>query len=202
MDSPSIHEAVAKATPNVTDLLDRHANWCAQMCRNVPSPSTEMFRNVPSNGATNGGDCSKMFPDVPEGSRMFHHTENGGTNPSVYRPRERPLTERQHACARLLVQGCGTLDIAHHLGVEHHTIARWKRNAAFQLELGRLRAMCTASAVTHPKRSAPATPPAPPSRGSAPALVRMTRAEIEQEDRECEAMVARALAARAAQKGG
>jgi len=133
---------------------------------------------------------------------MFHHTENGGTNPSVYRPRERPLTERQHACARLLVQGCGTLDIAHHLGVEHHTIARWKRNAAFQLELGRLRAMCTASAVTHPKRSAPATPPAPPSRGSAPALVRMTRAEIEQEDRECEAMVARALAARAAQKGG
>ena len=96
------------------------------------------------------------------------------------------------------------MDIAHHLGVEHHTIARWKRNAAFQLELSRLRAMCTASAVTPPKRSAPATPPAPAPapRGAPPTPARMTRAQIEQEDRECEAMIAQLLAARGATQRG
>jgi hypothetical protein len=81
--------------------------------------------------------------------------------------------------------------------VEHHTIARWKRKAAFKVEVGRLRALCTASAVTHPKPAAPAAPPAEPSR-STPAPVRMTPAEIEQEDRECEAMIAQILRVKAA----
>ncbi|MGB7157170.1 MAG: hypothetical protein WBD40_03825 [Tepidisphaeraceae bacterium] len=124
---------------------------------------------------------------------MFRRVESDETNPPVYTPRERPLTYRQHACARLLVQGYGTMDIAHHLRVEHHTIARWKRRPAFKIELERLRAMLTASAVTG---NAPAAAPPPPPPRPAPAPARMTRAQIEQEDRECEAMIEQMLRGR------
>jgi DNA-binding CsgD family transcriptional regulator len=140
MDSSPIADAIAKATPNVAQLLDRHAKWCAQMCRNVPSPRGEKFRNVPSPPAPAVAQTARIFPDVPESSEMFHRLESGGTNPPVYTPRQRPLTYRQLACARLVVRGHGTMEIAAHLGVEHHTIARWKRNPSFIPEVERLRA--------------------------------------------------------------
>lgn len=195
MESPSIADAVANATPNVAELLDRHARWSAQMCRNVPSANAPIFQNVPSEGAPKAIESAETFPNVPESSETFHRRENDKTNPPVYRPAERPLTYRQLAGARLIVAGFGTMDIAHHLGVEHHTIARWKRNARFTIEIERLRALCTAAAVTRNAPTATPRPPAPPPR---PAPVRMTRQQIEQEDRECEAMIAQMLRAKAA----
>jgi hypothetical protein len=188
MDFPSIADAVAKATPDVAELLDRHARWSAQMCRNVPSLEGRMFQNVPSDAPRASTQTAEMFPNAPESSGMFHRHETCKTNPLVYRPKERPLTYRQLACARLMVRGSGSLDIAHHLGVEHHTIARWKRDPAFRIELERLRAQLTAAAVTR-------TPPARPHQLT-PAPVRMTRQQIEQEDRECDAMIAQMLRAK------
>jgi hypothetical protein len=48
MSFQSISDAVAKATPDVAALLDRHAKSCAQMCRNVPSAAAEMCQNLPA----------------------------------------------------------------------------------------------------------------------------------------------------------
>lgn len=200
MESPSIADAVASAMPNVAELLDRHARWSAQMCRNVPSANNPSFRNVPPPGAPDVVESAGTFRNVPECSGMLPRREKDKTNPPVYRPAERPLTYRQLAGARLIVAGFGTMDIAHHLGVEHHTIARWKRNPRFTIELERLRALCTAAAVTrNAPTAAPRSPaPTPPPR---PAPLRMTRQQIEQEDRECEALIEQMLRAKPAASG-
>ena len=86
MESPSIADAVANATPNVAELLDRHARWSAQMCRNVPSASAPIFQNVPSEGAPKAMESAATFPNVPESSETFHRRENDKTTPPVYRP--------------------------------------------------------------------------------------------------------------------
>jgi hypothetical protein len=48
------------------------------------------------------------------------------------------FTPRQHAALRILVRGHGTLRAARYVGVERHTITRWKRNPAFAAELERM----------------------------------------------------------------
>ena len=196
MDFPSIADAVAKATPNVAELLDRHAKRCAQMCRNVPSVAPETCRNLPPADAQRATERAETCRNAPEPAGTCHVDENGGTNPTAYRPAPRPLSDRQLSAARLLVRGYGSVEIARHLGVNRHTVAVWKRKAAFVIELQRLRAYETASVFAAPaRRTAPVPPPrpAPPQ----PAPVRMTRQQIEQEDRECEAMIEQMLRARA-----
>jgi DNA-binding CsgD family transcriptional regulator len=194
MDSSSIAQAVARATPNVVDLLDRHAHRCAQMCRNVPSPVPEMCRNVPSDDAVGVEKHAATCPNVPEHAGMCQGVRSDETNPPVYTPRERPLTHRQLMAARMTVWGMGSVEVARELGVNRHTVAIWKRNPAFKVELGRLHAYATATVFggSEPRK------PAPAPRRPAPAPVRMTRAQIEQEDRECEAMIADMLRAKAA----
>jgi len=204
MSSDPIADAVARATPNVAELLDRHAKWSAAMCRNVPSPDGEKFPNVPSAPARGVAQTAEMFLNLPESSGMFHQRKNDETNPVPPEP-PRPLTYRQLAAARLMIKGRGTLEIAHHLGVEHHSVARWKRNPLFREELDRLRARFTESALA----AAAARPSAPPPRVASqpiprppePAALPMTRAQIAQEDRACEAMIEQLLRAHSARKG-
>ena len=193
MDSPSIADAVAKATPDVAELLDRHARWSAQMCRNVPPVRAETCRNVPSASAPHTSERAEMCQNVPEPARMCRVDENGKTNPSAYNPPPRPLSDRQLTAARLIVRGYGSVEIAAHLGVNRHTVASWKRNPAFVIELQRLRAYLTAAAVAGPVRQS--APSASPRR---PTPVRMMRAEVAREDAECEAMIAQILRAKAA----
>ena len=195
MDSPSIADAVVKATPDVAELLDRHARWSAQMCRNVPPVRPETCRNVPSANAPQPIERAGMCQNMPEPARMCHDDENDKTNPSAYNPGPRPLSDRQLAAARLIVRGYGSVEIAAHLGVNRHTVASWKRSPAFVIELQRLRAYLTAAAVAGPIRHS-ATSASPPRL----APVRMTRAEVAREDAGCEAMIAQILRAKTANR--
>jgi DNA-binding CsgD family transcriptional regulator len=191
MDSPSIADAVAQATPDVAALLERHAKWCAQMCRNVPSPAAEMCQNLPSPHVPERAAPAEICRNVPEPAGTCHAGEGDKTNPPVYTPRERPLTERQLMAARMIVYGYGSTEVAHQLGVNRHTVAVWKRNPAFRVELGRLHAYVTATVFARPAKMTTTKAAA-----SAPARVRMTRAEVAREDAECEAMIAQMLRAK------
>ena len=183
MDSPSIAEAVARATPDVRGQLDRHAKWCARMCRNVPPPTRAMFQNVPSGSETGAPQTARMFPNVPESSAMFHPDESDKTNPTPP-GLARPLTYRQLATARLIVRGRGSLEVARQVGVEHHSVARWKRDPAFRAELERLRSLKTNAAVTTP--APPRRAAARPLRQPVAALPPIHRTK---EDSEHEAMI-------------
>ena len=94
--------------------------------------------------------------------------------------------------ARMIVYGYGSTDVAHQLGVNRHTVAVWKRNPAFRVELGRLHAYVTATVFARPAKMTARTA------ATAPARVPMTRAEVAREDAECEAMIAQMLRAKAA----
>jgi hypothetical protein len=182
MDSSSIAKAVASTTPDINELLDRHARWSARMCRNVPSIKGQMFQNVPSSAGEPVIQTAKTFRKVPEPSGMFHQRENVETNPIP-----RPLTYRQLAAARLIVRGRGSLEVARQVGVEHHSVARWKRDPAFRAELERLRSLKTNSAVA---RSLPARRPSPPQPTAARvAPARAASLRLTKEDLEHEAMI-------------
>ena len=90
--------------------------------------------------------------------------------------------------ARMIVYGYRSTEVAHQLGVNRHTVAVWKRNPAFRVELGRLHAYVTAKVFARP-----AAGTATRTATVAPARVRMTRAEVAREDAECEAMIAQML---------
>ena len=75
-----------------------------------------------------------MFGDVRECSASSDR-KNDETNPTRSVPTL--LTPRQISAARLLVLGrCGR-DVARELGVEEHTVTRWRRLPAFAAELAR-----------------------------------------------------------------
>ena len=195
MNSVSLTDAVP-AAPNDAGLLDRHAKWCAQMCRNLPSAARKTCRNLPSQPPPNSPEPRKTCQNVLGPAGTCHRTESGETNPSAYRPTARPLNDRQLTAALLMVRGHGSVDIARALGVNRHTVAVWKQNPAFAIEVQRLRAYVTASVVTQPPVGATrqtAVPPLRPAPPAAPPPRRMTRREIEREDRECEAMIAQML---------
>jgi DNA-binding CsgD family transcriptional regulator len=200
MDSPSIAKAVASATPDVNALLDRHARWSAQMCRNVPSLEGRMCQNMPSRGEDDSAKHAQTCQNVPEHAQTCHREESDETNPPASASAPRPLTERQRMAARMIVYGYRSGEIAQQLRVNRHTVAIWKRNPAFRVELNRLHAYATAAVISEvSKKPAPAAVAAAGARVTppAPARRRMTRAEIEQEDRECEALVAQLLQAKA-----
>jgi len=198
MDSPSIADAVAKATPDVAKLLDQHARSCAPTCHNLPSSERDTCQNLPSADGAGARQSARTRPNLPEPAGTCRDERNDKTNPfSAPRP-PRPLNDRQLVAARWMVAGYGSVEIAYHLRVNRHTVAEWKRQPAFAAELQRLRDYCAAALVARPAPPAPRLPSAPTERAPAtPPARRMTRAEIEQEDRECEAMIARSLQARA-----
>jgi hypothetical protein len=97
-----------------------------------------------------------MCQDVPESAKSPSNTSYCKTNPprlaSLTAPgrADEPLTDSQFAAVRLTVRGLGSVKVARHLGLNHHTIARWKRDPRFAAEVDQLRARATA-AVAQPR---------------------------------------------------
>ena len=89
-------------------------------------------------------------PECPVNSRI------GKTNPTAAQPR--PLSLRQHAAIRYLVRGYAVGKIAAHLGIDRHTIKKWKRDARFVEAMQDLRREMTAAIISPAAR---ATPPPP-----------------------------------------
>ena len=111
----------------------------------------------------------------------------------------RELSLRQHAAARALVRGYGSADVAKHIGVNRHTIGRWKRDARFIAELRRLRDALTQALVARPPPSPPraarsAPSPALPSRPSPASARKVDRPMSDAEVRQTEAMINEMLA--------
>lgn len=131
--------------------LDPSASAEMSALQNVPTSSRPSFQDVPSAarvGQPRAPRPSEMRQDVPECSSGGPPCEKRGTNPNGHSGasvgktqlprRPQPLTTRQRAAIRLLVRGARTCELSHLLGVERHTIARWKRNPLFAAELQRI----------------------------------------------------------------
>jgi hypothetical protein len=104
----------------------------------------------------------------------------------------------QHVAARMLVLGHGSNAIAGHLGLNRHSIGRWKRQPEFLAEVERLRVQVTAAAVQQAARmqSGSAENPRrpPPAPGNKPPRVSPDRRKSDAEDdRECEEMIAKIM---------
>jgi hypothetical protein len=140
---------------------------------NDANSKASMCPNVPSTNEADGTKCAGICPDVPESGKKPENFLRG-TNPLAARPRR--LSYGQHAAARLIVQGHGSLAVARELGVNHHTIGRWKRDPRFVAEVERLRQSATEIVVARtamrmardatqqaPRRLPPATTAAPPA---------------------------------------
>jgi hypothetical protein len=90
------------------------------------------------------------------------------------------------------MQGYGTVAIARQLGLNRHTIARWKRDPRFIAEVEALRQRATELALANKKvaRNAPRRlPPAAMTMTDNASSAARRRSEAE-DDRECEAMIA------------
>ena len=85
-------------------------------------------------------------PEVPD--PRASKSENAKTNPMAHSgARQSPLSTRQLAALRLLARGHGTMRVSKRLGVNRHTIARWKRDPRFLAELNALLVSLRESAV-------------------------------------------------------
>jgi transposase-like protein len=77
-------------------------------------------------------ECSEMLGDVRECSAVTTDLADGA-NPTPHHE----LADRQIAAARLLALGRTVRATAAEVGVEEHTVTRWRRQPAFQSEVGR-----------------------------------------------------------------
>ena len=84
---------------------------------------------------------------APSSSDARADEQTGKSNPTAHSGARGVLSHRQLAAARLLARGHGTMRVAERLGVNRHTVARWKRDPRFAAELGRLVASLTDSAL-------------------------------------------------------
>jgi hypothetical protein len=88
-----------------------------------------------------------MCQNVPDRAGMCRPSDGF----SAARAGARPLSPQQLAAVRQLAQGAGSVRVARQLGVNRHTIARWKRDPRFVAELRRLqremRAVVVAPAI-------------------------------------------------------
>jgi hypothetical protein len=91
-------------------------------------PNTARARNYKTNPLEDSGTSAIDGAPAQTEKSKSNPMEHSGTS----------LTSRQHAALRLLVRGHGIERVARYVGVERHTIARWKRNPAFAAELDRL----------------------------------------------------------------
>jgi DNA-binding NarL/FixJ family response regulator len=87
---------------------------------------------------------------VPNSANFDDQHVDCKTNPT---PR-RPLTDVQLAVARWIVAGYGSSAIARRLGLNHHTIARWKRDPRVVAVIEQLRARADAAVVAMVARNA------------------------------------------------
>ena len=80
---------------------------------------------------------------MPNSANLGAHTTSCKTNPT----HRRALTDVQLAVARWIVAGYGSSAIARQLDLNHHTIARWKRDPRVVAVIEHLRARADAALV-------------------------------------------------------
>ena len=126
-----VHGTPEKMCPNVPSGISSPAQKSAQMCRNVPD-------------CASGSDLQKL--------------QNEPTAPAPASAWTKPLSARQQAAARLLVLGFGSKRAARQLGINHHTIGRWKNDPRFVALLEKFNRSLDAAAVTVVAQTTPKTP--------------------------------------------
>jgi DNA-binding CsgD family transcriptional regulator len=157
----------------------------AAECQDVPSAAPSMCQNLPSAGQVDGTSSAEIDQNLPDSAENSDESRRRKTNPP------RPLSYAQHAAIRLMVRGHGSVAIARHLGLNHHTIGRWKRDVTFVAEVERLRAELTTAALAVDARAS--TPPSPPTTNPGRFVPRAPLRSTRDEDAECEALIARVL---------
>jgi Homeodomain-like domain len=131
----------AKTNPIATtrNAMQRDGTAC--------NPNAQIGETNPP--AHSGARPPRDGPEMPENARSgLTADEIGETNPPAHSGARaaRELSPRQLAAARLLARGHGTMRVSGRLGVNRHTIARWKRDPLFAAELQRLLdALCHAA---------------------------------------------------------
>src|SRR4051794_38837852 len=95
----------------------------------IARDTVQMRPNAPSISAPPAQKCSEMRPGAPECSTLHQPSQTHKTKPP------RKLTSRQLAAVRLLVRGVATANIASYLGIDRHTLARWRRLPLFDAEI-------------------------------------------------------------------
>lgn len=113
------------------------------VCHGVPSTNPPMCQGVPSPPGVGEAECASECRNVPNSANFDDRTGNDKTNPN----RQRPLTDVQLAAARWIVAGFGSSAIARRLGLNHHTVARWKRDPRVVAFVANLRARADAAVV-------------------------------------------------------
>ena len=153
-----LFNAVASATPSCAGMF-ANIRECSAPSRNdktnPPSPiapdrtisgapaAPSAARESASDGMPpQRTECSEMFRDVRECSSK---TRNDRTNPKA--TGEPGLSARQVAAARLLALGRSGRAVATEVGVEEHTVTRWRRAPAFVAEVRRQHELVLAEQV-------------------------------------------------------
>jgi hypothetical protein len=180
----------ATTTARLARAAARAVDPLAQMCRNVPEraamrrPDANCENEATGAQRLAGGDHERIRDDadldassngarriVPEDAAMYRPDANRENEATGAR---RPLSLRQHAAARFLARGYGSVQIARHLGINRHTIGRWKRDPRFAGEVERLRRELTAAMLSpHARARARAAPSPSPSPSLPPSSPRM-----------------------------
>ncbi len=125
------------------------ATECAGLCTNAQAPP-----------ATEPTECAGLHTNVHECAGIRVENQIDKTNPPMGPENagpERLLSYPQLAAARLIVGGLRAASVARQMGLDPHTVGRWKRLPAFAVELERLRASVDASVgqTLKPKREPP-----------------------------------------------
>jgi hypothetical protein len=98
---------------------------------------------VPSREGVDDGQCAQQCQKLPDRAIGVTEIARCETNPTDLRP----LTDAQLAVARWIVAGYGSVAIARQLSLNHHTIARWKRDPRMIEAVRLLRARADAAVV-------------------------------------------------------
>jgi hypothetical protein len=138
-DPDAISEQICKSNPM--------AHSGARDESTTPSPcNTEICKSNPT-AHSGARQFAALSSSSSSSSDARAQTEFHKTNPTAHSGARRLLSVRQFAALRLLARGHGSQRVADHLGVNRHTIARWKREPAFAAELERRVATLTESAL-------------------------------------------------------
>ena len=144
----TLSQAVAGAAPVWMEMFEN-----VQQCS---SPEPDSKTNPPARAATtpalHEADAPPAVPGRPQGgvaapqpagssSEMFNNVQRSSAQPPAIKTKPiasaDQLPPRQLAAARLLALGRTGRAVAGELGVEEHTISRWRRAPAFRDELRR-----------------------------------------------------------------
>ena len=146
------------AATGAARLYERGGSWLIRKTTRAGRLLAQHFALTPATRETNPiqadadvRECSERFGDVRECSAVDTRAADE-TNPTT-------LPDRQVAAARLLALGRTVRATAAEVGVEEHTVTRWRRRPAFVAEVRRQHALILARQVraagAHPRPAHP-----------------------------------------------